>query len=55
MAPFCMLILSDRRGLKRALPGLGLSPDDAPAWARHLVQFAVAGLEAIGRDARQRG
>jgi AcrR family transcriptional regulator len=55
MAPFCMLILADRRRMKRALPNLGLGPDDVPAMADHLVQFAVAGLEAIGREARKRG
>ena len=54
MAPFCMLILSDRRRIRRALPGLGLGPDDAPDMARHLVQFAIAGLEAVARDARKR-
>lgn len=54
MAPFCMLILSDRRRIKRALPSVGLGADDAPEMARHLVQFAIAGLEAIGRDARKR-
>jgi TetR/AcrR family transcriptional regulator, regulator of cefoperazone and chloramphenicol sensitivity len=55
MAPFFMLILGDRRRMQRALPSLGLGADDAPAMARHLVQFAIAGLEAIGRDARKRG
>jgi AcrR family transcriptional regulator len=54
MAPFCMLILSDRRRIKRALPSVGLGSDDAPDMARHLVQFAIAGLEAIGREARKR-
>jgi TetR/AcrR family transcriptional regulator, regulator of cefoperazone and chloramphenicol sensitivity len=54
MAPFCMLILADRRRMKRALPTLGLEPDDSPAMAHHLVQFAIAGLEAIGRDARKK-
>ncbi|HKX09331.1 MAG TPA: CerR family C-terminal domain-containing protein [Stellaceae bacterium] len=52
MAPFCMLILADRRRMKRALPSLGLGPGDAPAMAQHLVQFAIAGLAAIG--ARER-
>jgi hypothetical protein len=54
MAPFCMLILSDSRRIKRALPSLGLGADDAADMARHLVQFAIGGLEAIGRDARRR-
>jgi AcrR family transcriptional regulator len=51
MAPFCMLVLADRRRMKRALPSLGLGPADAPDLARHMVQFALAGLEAVGRDA----
>jgi AcrR family transcriptional regulator len=54
MAPFCMLILGDRQRFKRALPSLGLGPGDAPAMTDHLVQFAIAGLEAIGREARKR-
>jgi AcrR family transcriptional regulator len=53
MAPFCMLVLADRRRMKRALPSLGLGPADAPDWTRHLVQFAVAGLEAMRREARK--
>jgi AcrR family transcriptional regulator len=55
MAPFCMLVLADRRSMKRTLPSLGLDPEDAPDLARHLVQFAVAGLEAVKREAQQRG
>ena len=54
MAPFCMLILSDRRRIKRALPSVGLGPDDALDMARHLAQFAIAGLEAVGRDAHKK-
>jgi AcrR family transcriptional regulator len=55
MAPICMLILADRRRIGRELPGLGLASEDAPAWARHMVQYALAGLEAVGRDARKSG
>jgi AcrR family transcriptional regulator len=55
MAPFCMLVLADRHRMKRALPSLGLGTDDAPDMARHMVQFAVAGLEALKREARKRG
>jgi hypothetical protein len=39
--------------VKRALPSLGLGPDDAPALAQHMAQYALAGLEAIGRQARR--
>jgi TetR/AcrR family transcriptional regulator, regulator of cefoperazone and chloramphenicol sensitivity len=49
MAPFCMLVLADRRRMKRALPSLGLAPEDAPDFARHLVKFALAGLESLKR------
>jgi AcrR family transcriptional regulator len=55
MAPICMLILADRRHLARALPGLGMAPDDAPALARHLFRYALAGLEAVAREARKDG
>jgi AcrR family transcriptional regulator len=55
MAPFSMLILADRRRMKKALPSLGLGPEDAPDLARHFAQFALAGLEAVGREARKRG
>ncbi len=46
------LFLMDRRMLKRMFPALGLTPEDAPALARHLLQFSLAGLAAIARDAR---
>jgi TetR/AcrR family transcriptional regulator, regulator of cefoperazone and chloramphenicol sensitivity len=54
MAPFCMLVLADRRRMKRALPSLGLGPADAPDMSRHMVQFALAGLEAVRREAGSR-
>lgn len=53
MAPFFTLVLADRRRMKRALPSLGLRPEDAPDLARHLAQFALAGLEAVAREARK--
>jgi TetR/AcrR family transcriptional regulator, regulator of cefoperazone and chloramphenicol sensitivity len=53
MAPICMLILADRRHLARALPALKLGPDDAVALARHMFRYALAGLEAVARDARK--
>jgi TetR/AcrR family transcriptional regulator, regulator of cefoperazone and chloramphenicol sensitivity len=54
MAPFCMLVLADRRRMKRALPDLGLGPGDAPDLARHMAKFALAGLEAMRREGRRR-
>ena len=47
------VILADRRMLKRALPSFGLGPNDAAALARHMVQYALAGLEAVARDVRK--
>jgi TetR/AcrR family transcriptional regulator, regulator of cefoperazone and chloramphenicol sensitivity len=53
MAPICILIVGDRRMMKRALPSFGLGADDAPALARHMVDYALAGLEATARRARK--
>jgi hypothetical protein len=47
------VILADRRMLKRALPSFGLGPNDAAALARDMVQYALAGLEAVARDVRK--
>jgi TetR/AcrR family transcriptional regulator, regulator of cefoperazone and chloramphenicol sensitivity len=52
MAPICILILGDRRIMKRALPSLGLTADDAPALARHMADYAMAGLRSSARKAR---
>ena len=52
MAPICVLILGDRRIMNRALPGLGLTADDAPILARHLADYALAGLKAAARTAK---
>lgn len=55
MAPCLMLLISDRLMLKRVFPALSLGRGDAPALVRHMVEFALAGLAAVARDARQRG
>jgi len=52
MAPICILILGDRRIMKRALPSLGLAAEDAPALARHIVDYTLAGLRAAARKAK---
>jgi AcrR family transcriptional regulator len=52
MAPICILILGDRRIMKRALPSLGLAAEDASALARHMVDYALAGLQAAARKAK---
>ena len=54
MAPFSMLVLADRRRMKRALPAMGLGPTDAKDLAHHLAQFAVGGMEAVAREMRQK-
>jgi TetR/AcrR family transcriptional regulator, regulator of cefoperazone and chloramphenicol sensitivity len=46
------LLLFDRGMFKRMFPSLSLTPQDAPALARHLAKFALAGLAAVARDAR---
>lgn len=52
MAPMLMLFIADHRALKRLFPALGLAPADGNALARHLCQFATAGLAAVARDIR---
>jgi AcrR family transcriptional regulator len=52
IAPCNMLLIADRRMLRRVFPNLYLSRDGAAAMARHLVDYAVAGLAAAGREAR---
>jgi AcrR family transcriptional regulator len=47
------LLLFDRRMFRRMFPSLSLTPRDASTLARHLLQFALAGLDAISRDARR--
>jgi TetR/AcrR family transcriptional regulator, regulator of cefoperazone and chloramphenicol sensitivity len=54
MAPVCILILGDRHIMKRALPHLGLGGEDAPVLARHMVDYALAGLKATAGKARNR-
>jgi AcrR family transcriptional regulator len=53
MAPCVLLLIFDREMLKSAFPKLGLGAEDRPAMARHLVQYALAGLAAVAREARK--
>jgi hypothetical protein len=48
-----LLLIDDRRVLRRASPDFSLSPDDAEALVRHLVRYASAGLSAVAADARR--
>lgn len=49
VAPLLMLVVADRRTLKQVLPALGLSRRDAPALARHMFAYAMAGIAATAR------
>jgi TetR/AcrR family transcriptional regulator, regulator of cefoperazone and chloramphenicol sensitivity len=53
LAPMLMLFVADRRLLKRLFPQLGLDPGDTKALARHILQFALAGLSRVARDTRK--
>ncbi|MEX2559341.1 MAG: CerR family C-terminal domain-containing protein [Pirellulales bacterium] len=55
MAPCFMLLVCDRRTLKRMFPSFGFASDDAEAVVSHLVQFASAGLSAVAGEARKKG
>jgi AcrR family transcriptional regulator len=47
MAPCALLLLVDRRKLKRLAPSLNLTAASAPQLTRHLVDFSLGGLAAI--------
>jgi hypothetical protein len=53
LAPCAMLLVADRKILRRALPTLDLKRENAAALARHLLQYALAGLAAVAREARR--
>jgi len=55
VAPCSMLLVADRRMLRRAFPHLYLGRHNSAALARHLLDYALAGLAAIGRDVRAAG
>ena len=54
MAPCALLLLVDRRKLKRLAPSMNLTVASAPQLTRHLLDFSLGGLAAIGHgvDAR---
>lgn len=52
VAPCILLLIADRRAFQTAIPQLPTEPAEARAVVDHLVNFAVAGLEEIGRVAR---
>jgi len=51
IAPCAMLLIADRGTLRRALPGLDLKRENAAGLAEHLLDYALAGLAAVGREA----
>lgn len=53
LAPLCILLICDRKALKRGFAGFSLTAEDAPAIARHMALYAQAGLAAVARDARR--
>jgi len=52
MAPCFMLLVGDRRMLKRMFPKFGFTTEYADVVVAHMVQYAIAGLAAVARDAR---
>lgn len=53
LAPCFILMIGDRPTLKSAFPQLGLRTQDAPALLEHMVQFAIAGMTAVAKEAKQ--
>jgi AcrR family transcriptional regulator len=52
VGPFFMLLVADRRIIKRAFRALGLEPQDADVLIRHMTRFSLAGLSAIAREVK---
>jgi TetR/AcrR family transcriptional regulator, regulator of cefoperazone and chloramphenicol sensitivity len=46
MAPCLLLLIVERSNLRSAFPDFALDPPNAAVLARHLVQFALAGMNA---------
>jgi AcrR family transcriptional regulator len=53
VAPMLMLVVADRGTLKRVLPALGLTRADAPALARHMFAYAMAGIAATAQSVKE--
>jgi AcrR family transcriptional regulator len=52
MAPFGILLVISPQRVEKAFPVLSFGPESADDTTRHMVQFALGGLAAIGRSAR---
>jgi len=53
MAPIGILLLISPQRFERIFPGLSFAPEAVEETTRHMVQYALAGLAAIGRDTRR--
>ena len=53
IAPVWVLMIADRQMLKAVAPDFAFGPEDAASFVRHIVQFALAGLSAVGADVRK--
>jgi AcrR family transcriptional regulator len=53
IAPCLMMLVFDRGTLQQVFPQLGFGPENAKSLASHLIHFALAGLDAVGREARK--
>jgi len=49
IGPCFFMLFLDRSLLKRAFPGLGLSPENVPALVERMICHALAGLRAVAR------
>jgi TetR/AcrR family transcriptional regulator, regulator of cefoperazone and chloramphenicol sensitivity len=53
IGPCLMLLIYDRRLFRRLFPDFGFSTEDSEAIAQQFMQFATAGLAAVGKDVRE--
>ena len=52
MAPFGVLLLIGPQRVERAFPVLSFGPDAMEELTRHMVEFALGGIAAVGRNTR---
>src|SRR3954454_9265644 len=50
MAPFGVLLLIGPQRIERAFPVLSFGPDATEELTRHMVEFALGGIAAVGRN-----
>ena len=53
MAPFGVLLLIGRARIERVFPMISLGPQAVEATTRHMVEYALAGLAGVAREARR--